>query len=176
MYLIYCIDLDAIAAFKDALGPVLLISSAYSRLFLLWIKRLGREADLCILSSAENVCDCKGWSQPNFVVHAPVRANALLTLSSKYENYGLFGCEAVSLADTYCCQLGGFYFSPSDRLVASSAVRIHYTSCQSDENRTHVPLFNIHMLNEWRQLSLWNLDEGRELRNAHRQIDSTSSA
>jgi len=63
-----------------------------------------------------------------------------------------------------------FSFSPSDRLVASSAVRIYYTSCQSDKNRTHVPLFNIHMLNEWRQLSLWNLDEGRELRNSHCQI------
>lgn len=106
---LYCNDLDTTAAYKDALGPVLLISSAYSRLFLPWIKRLGLEADLCILSSAENVWDCIGRSQPNFVVHAPVRATSPVTLSSKYENYGLFGCEAVSLADTYCCQLEGFF-------------------------------------------------------------------
>jgi hypothetical protein len=63
-----------------------------------------------------------------------------------------------------------FSFSPIDRLVASSTVRIHYTSCQSDENRTHVPLFNIHTLSEWRQLSFWNLDEGLGLRNVLRQI------
>jgi hypothetical protein len=110
IYLIYCNELSTISAFKDALGPVLVISSAYSRLFLPWIKRLGRETDLCILSSAENVWDCIGWSQPKFVVHASVTAISPVTLSSKYENYGLFGCEAVSLADTYCCQLEGVFF------------------------------------------------------------------
>jgi hypothetical protein len=94
-------------------------------------------------------------------------ANLRLGLAS------LLGYEAMSFGETCCCQLEDFSSPPpplSERLRASCTVWIHYISCQWDENRTHIPLFNIHTMNEWRQLSLWSLDEGRELRNARRQI------
>jgi hypothetical protein len=127
------------------------------------------------LRCSQQPATCHSPEPDEFIPRPPttsLRSILILFTHLRLDLASLLGCEAVSFGETCCCQLEGFFYSPlpplSERLLASSAVRIHYISCQSDENRTHVPLFNIHVLSEWRLLSLWNLDEGRELRNAYR--------